>query len=157
MATITATRAAPGFPLAGHGLSGNLKVAWGSVTVSVDPAPDDVFEMCKVPNGATVLGGYVQAGDLDSNATETLDIDIGWAANGDEIADPDGFGNLGIWVGDAVAGVRPEVGNHLPLGGVLFTAGPKTFNAETVITATVVDDAATLTAGPLTVVVFYVV
>jgi hypothetical protein len=156
MAVITATRAAAGFPVSGHGFASNMKVAWGTVTVSADPAPNDYYEMCKVPRGATVLGGYLQAGDIDTDASETLDVDVGWLANGDEVADLDGFGNFGILIGDAVALVRPEVGSYLPLGGVLFTAGPKTFNAETTIVANVIDDAATLTAGPLTVVVFYV-
>lgn len=155
MATYTADAAASTAPVYGTGPAGNLKVAYGSLTLSTTLAQNDVINVCKLPAGAVVLGGYVQAADLDTG-TEALDIDIGWLANDDEAADPDGFGNLGVWTGDAVAGIKPEVGNYFPLGGVLFTAGPKAFTAETTISMDVNAAAGTYTAGILTVVIFYV-
>ena len=122
MATFTATRAAAGFPVFEAHQSGLLCVAWGTITVAAAPADGDIYQMCRVPGGATILGGYVQADDLDTG-TEALDMDIGWAANGVESADPDGLGNLGTWTGDAVANLRPEAGNYFPLGGTLITEG----------------------------------
>jgi len=35
--------------------------------------------------------------------------------------------------GDAVTGIKPEAGIYYPLGGVLFSAGPKSFTNETIV------------------------
>jgi hypothetical protein len=80
---------------------------------------------------------------------------VGWAANGVDVADPDGFGNLGVQGTDTVAGIKPEAGYNYQFGGVLITDGPKTFAAETVIQVTTVATAATFAAGTLSVVVYY--
>lgn len=152
--TLTSTRAASTFPLSGPATAGVLQVAWGTYTLAANVEDGDIFEMCKIPAGATVVGGYVQAADLDTNATETLDMDIGWAATADEVADPDGFGNLGVWTGDASVHL-PVAGNWFPLAGVLQSAGPKTFSAEAMIQVEANAAAATGGTGVLTVVVFY--
>jgi len=55
-----------------------------------------------LPKGAVCIGGYFAAVDLDTG-TETLDIDIGIAANGVDSADPDFFANSGVLSGDAIA------------------------------------------------------
>jgi|DEB0MinimDraft_3_1074331.scaffolds.fasta_scaffold00186_6 hypothetical protein len=153
--TLTATRAASTFPVAGDGMAGNVKVAIGTYELAANVEDGDIFEMCKVPANAVVFNGRVYADDLDTNATETLDMDVGWAANGTDAADPDGFGNLGVWTGDAVAGVKPEVGINMPLGGVLMTAGAKKFSAETTIQVEANAAAATGGTGTLTVWVQY--
>lgn len=157
MTTFTATRAAATFPVAGMGGAGNLKAAYGVIEVAVNPVASDVYEMCRIPKGAIVVGGVIRSDDLDTNATETLDLDIGWAANGVDAADPDGFGNLGVMGTDTVAGVKPEAGYNYGFGGVLITDGPKAFAAETVITVNTVATAATFAAGTLSVVVYYIV
>lgn len=154
MATLTGTRGADGVAVGGFGDGCNLKVAWGSYTFAANPTAADVVRLCWLPKGARVLGGYVQAADIDTG-TEALDIDIGWEANGSESADPDGFGNLGVWSGDAVTDVRPEVGIYYPLGGVLLTTGPQLFNEKTRIIATVNTAANAGGTGIMTVVVFY--
>lgn len=156
MATLTGTRGTPTFPIGGFGDSSNLKVAWGSYTFAVNPTAADIVNLCWVPKNARVLGGYVQAKDLDTG-TEALDIDIGWLANGSDAADPDGFGNLGTWTGDAITDLRPEVGIYYPLGGVLFTTGPQKFAEDTVIAATVNTPANATGTGIMTAVVFYVI
>lgn len=157
MATLTSVRAKTGFPVAAIGDAGNMKVAYASYTLAANPSAADIIEMCKLPAGAVVLGGWLRATDLDSNATETLDIDIGWKANADEVADPDGFGNLGVSQGDALAEYKPVAGIVIPFQGVLLTAGLKKFTAETVIQLTVNAGAATGGTGVVTVVVEYVV
>lgn len=130
--TLTAARAAAAFSKAipTHGLSGNVKVAWGTYDLAANVEDGDIFEMCWVPAGATVFGGWVIGEDIDTG-TETLDIDVGWAANADEIADPDGFGNMGVLTGDAFG--SSEVGVTAFLGGVLRADGPKTFTAKTLL------------------------
>lgn len=133
MATLTAARAAANFPVAGHGFGGNLKVAWGSYDLAVNPSAADIIQFCRLPAFATVVGGVFYGADIDTG-TEALDIDIGWADNGVDVADPDGFGNFGVITGDVVTGLMPVAGIWLPLQGVLLTAGPKTFGAnETII------------------------
>ena len=84
---------------------------------------------------------------------QAWDADFGWAANGDEIADPDGFGNFGVLTGDAFG--SSEVGVFAPLGGVLRSAGPKTFNAETLLQLEVNTAANAGGTGRVTAIVFY--
>lgn len=157
MATSTATRAASTFPVFQATGSGILCCAYGTIEVTANPTAADVFNMCKIPAGAVVVGGQVFSDDLDTNATETLDLDVGWAANGTEAADSDGFGNLGVMGTDTVAGIKPEAGYNYQFGGKLITDGPQTFTAQTTITVTCVATAATFAAGTLSVVVYYVV
>lgn len=154
MATLTATRAAATFPVASSSAAGILQVAWGTYTLATNPTANDIIQMCRVPAGATVIGGYLQAADLDTNATETIDIDVGWAAYGSEVADPDGFGNFGVQTGDASVHL-PVAGIYLPLAGVLQSAGPKNFTDEAVIQVTAIATAATGGTGVVTLVVFY--
>lgn len=162
MATFTSTRAADTFPVYDPSAGGNGMVcaAWGTIEVTANPADGDIYEMCKVPAGATILGGHVYADDLDTG-TEALDMDVGWAGNGGsgtyDSADPDGLGNLGTWTGDAVTGVKPEVGVYFPLGGNLLNGDFPTFTNETTIQIEANTAANSFTAGALSLVVYYTV
>jgi len=153
--TLTATRAATGFPVAGPGPAGNLKVAWGTYPIAANVEDGDIFEMCKIPANSTVIGGCVYADPLDTHATPTLDMDVGWAANGTEAADADGFGNLGVWDDTAVTGYKITTGHILPFQNLIMTAGPQSFSEETTIQVEANAAAATFAAGDLTVVVYY--
>lgn len=152
--TLTATRAATGFPVAGEGLAGSMMVATGTYELAENVEDGDIFEMCKVPANAVVVGGWIMGDDLDTG-TETLDMDAGWASNGTDVADPDGFGNLGVWTGDAITGLKPVAGIYYPLQGVLFADGPKKFSAETTIQIEANAAAATGGTGTLSIVVLY--
>jgi hypothetical protein len=154
MATTTNARATSTFP-AHTGGAGRLLVAWGEYDWTAEQAAADIWNACKVPAGATVLGGFLRCSDMDSNASETIDFDVGYAANGAVVADPDAFGNFGVQTGDAITEHLPEGGVLLPLHGTLAT-GVVTFTRDTVITLTFVDDAATFAAGTTTLVVWYV-
>jgi hypothetical protein len=154
MATVSAARASSLAPVPGHGFGGNLKVAWGTYTHASNLAAATIIEYCRIPKGATVVGGYWSATDLDTDATEEINIDIGWAGNGVDVADPDGFGDLGVMTGDV--SVHLGVASiFMPLQGVIFATGPKTFGAETVLQAVVNVDAATGGTGQSTLVVYY--
>jgi hypothetical protein len=137
MATVTGARAASTFPAYSGLGAGNLCRAYGHYDYAAEPAASDVLELCRIPAGAVILGGFIRMGDMDSNATETLDFDVGTAA------DPDMLGNFGVNTGDAVVGYLPEGGILLPLHGLLATSGPITTSVETVIQVTFVDDPAT--------------
>jgi hypothetical protein len=151
MATVTGTRAASTFPAFQAIGSGILCAAYGHYDFAAEPAAADVLELCKVPKNAVVLGGFIRMADMDTNATETLDFDVGTSA------DTDAFGNFGVQTGDALAGYLPEGGILLPLHGTLATDGPYTASADTVIQVTFVDDPATFGEGNVTLVVYYVV
>lgn len=155
MATFTAARSSVDFPVFEASGAGILCRAFGSITVAANPVAADIYEMCRLPKGAIVTGGWFRVADIDTG-TETLDMNVGWAANGTEVADPDGLGNFGVLTGDAVTGYKPEVGTLLPLGGVLLTAGTQTFSAETLIQVTTVATANSFTAGVMSVLVDYI-
>ncbi len=134
---------------------GILNVAWATYNFTVNPTAADVVKMLKLPARSTVIGGYFYGPDLDTG-TDALDIDVGWAANGVEAADPDGFSNSGVLNGAAITNLKPETGIYRPLGGVLFSTGPQFFTAETDIQLTVVAPANAGGTGRLTLVVHFV-
>lgn len=156
MADFTALRAVASFPVFKPSGAGIMGCAFGTFTIAANPTAADIGSYCKVPRNAIVVGGEVYGDDIDTG-TEALDFDVGWLANDDEVADPDGFGNFGVITGDAVVGIKPEVSIWMPLGGVLRTAGPKTFTAETTIAVTFNVAANAGGTGQLTVVAHYLV
>lgn len=160
--TLTSTRAAATFPVFKATGSGVVCAAYGSYTIAAAVEDGDIFEMCKLPAGAVVLGGHLYSDDLDTG-TEALDMDIGWAANGGtgtyDAASPAGLGNLGTWTGDAfTAGNLSNVtGIHYPLGGVLLTGELPTFTRETTIQIEANTPGNAGHVGTMSVVVYYVV
>jgi hypothetical protein len=150
--TLTGTRAADSFPVAGHGLGGTLKAAYGSYAVAANVEDGDIFELCKLPAGAVVVGGAFYAGDIDTG-TETLDLDVGWAANGTESADPDGFVNGGVLTGDAITDLLAAGSNYRPFP---MATGPLTFTNETMVQVEANAAANVFAAGTISVVVYYV-
>lgn len=116
--TLTSTRASNTFPTFAPFGNGAVGVAYGEYNIAAAVEDGDIFEMCKVPAGAVIVGGFLYGADIDTG-TETLDMDIGWAANGGsgtwDAADPDGLGNLGTLTGDAFA-----AGNLSIAAGLLY-------------------------------------
>jgi hypothetical protein len=155
MATLTGSHAAASYPVGGAGQANVLHVAWGEYTLAANPSQNDVIEFCKVPAGATVIGGFLQGADIDTG-TEAFDLDIGWASNGTDNADTDGFGNFGVMDGDAVSQFRPVAGIYYPFVNIIQDSGHKKFAAETKIIGTVNAAANAGGTGLLKVVVFYV-
>lgn len=155
MATITGTRAASTFPVFQPMGTGLLSVAYGSYTLTANPTAADILKLCKLPAGAVVLAGWLRAQDIDTG-TGVLDIDVGWAANGAEAADPDGFGNFGALNGTAVTNYLPEGGILLPLHGTL-AAGPVSFTKETTVQCVFNVAANAGGTGTITVTVLYTV
>ena len=135
MATLSASQASSTKPVPKFPAAGVLHTVYGKYTLTANPSANDVIEFCRLPAGAVVVGGWFRGEDIDTG-TETLDIDIGWAANGGsgtyDAADSDGFGNFGVLDGDAVSQIKPEVSILYQLNGVL-KSGPVTFTRETVI------------------------
>lgn len=132
MATLVAAHAASTYPVPGAAAKGVMQLAWGSFNITTALSQNDVIQFCRVPANATVHDGWVIAADIDTG-TEAFDFDIGWLANGAENANTAGFLNSGVWTGDAITDLKPEVGVRFPFGGVLLTTGPQTFTKETII------------------------
>lgn len=153
MTTTTGTRAASTFPVFTPNGSGYLCAAYGSASIAANPSAADIFQLCKIPKGAVVVGGSFWTSDIDTG-TEALDIDVGWAGNGAEVADPDGLVNSGVLAGDAVTDVVASGNNFRPFP---MSAGPLTFTRNTTIQAVFNAPAATFAAGTIFVVVHYVV
>lgn len=156
MATLTGPKAASTAPVPGLPVPASQPgIAWGYYNFATAASAADVVNICKVPAGATVILGFVQGADIDTG-TESFDIDVGWAANGTDAADPDGFGNFGVLSGDVVAELKTVAGIWNPLGNVLQDSAFKTFAAETTITVTVTGAANAGGTGYIKVVLFYV-
>lgn len=131
----TGPRAAANFPVPGCPQSqGEMGVAWGYFNITTALGAGDTVRLCKLPAGATVIMGWLQAADIDTG-TEALDIDIGWEANGVDTADTDGFGNLGTLTGDAITDFKPVAGLLYPFANIIQDSAYKTFSAETYVTA----------------------
>lgn len=156
---------------AGVGLAGGLKVQHGYYTFDTTAVEDgDIRKLCKLPGKSMVVGGWLVAENIDSHGTETLDIDIGWADNGDGSATyvdsqsgvtytnmsagaaaADGLVNSGVLTADGVTGVVAAGLEYRPF---LFTK-PIYFSKETQIQAEVNAAAATMGGGTLGVYVLY--
>ncbi len=128
----------------------------------VNPTIADVVECGYLPPGATVVGGNIYAVDLDTG-TETLDIDMGWAANGgsltDDAADPDGLGNFGVWNGDAFAlgNLWNIAGQCWQLAGILAAGRFPKFSKKTKLQLVVNAVANATGTGKVCGVVYYIV
>jgi len=155
MATLTSPQALDTYPLAKPAIAGVVCASVGTLDIAANPTIGDIWQLCRVPAYVSVIGGMLYSGDLDTNAAETLNLSLGWAANGEDAASAAGLGAFGVMSADTVAGIKAENGYQYPFGGVIITNGPKTFNRETIIQATVVAAAATFAAGTICAVVYY--
>lgn len=151
--TLTGTRAAAGFPVFKPTGAGIVCAAYGSYSVAANVEDGDIWELCKLPAGAVVIGGAFWASDMDTG-TETLDIDVGWAGNGAEAASAAGFVNSGVLTGDVNTDLTPAGANYRPFN---MSAGPITFTRETTVQAEANAAANAFAAGTIYVVVYYVV
>lgn len=150
---VASTRSASTFPVPGTGI---LRVAHGTYEHATNLVATTTIDYVRLPKGAVLVGGWWGGDDLDTNATEEIDIDIGWAANGVDSADPDGLGNLGTLTGDASVHLG-AAGLWMPFQGVLLADGPITFGAETILQALINTDAATGGTGTTSMVAYFYV
>lgn len=167
--TLTATQGGDKIVPQGAGYAGNVKAAWGKYTITTAALEDgDIFEMCWLPPNALVLGGNFTVGDLDTG-TETVDIDVGWAANTGQAtyvdqngttwdnsgasASATGFVNSGVLTGDAITDLLAAGSNMRPFP---MATGPLLFTGKTQVQIEVNAAQATPAQGVATVVVYYV-
>lgn len=162
MTTFTATRGRGRVPAAGSGYGGNQLTLYGHINVAANPADGDIYQMVYTPKNFLCYKAEFIADDIDTG-TESLDMDLGWAANGGASetyrtragelytnaagsADPDGLINMGVLTGDAVTGVH--VGGVLRVG---LYGKPLFFSRETLIQVEANAAANSFTAGDMAV------
>lgn len=151
--TLTSSRAASTFPVFKALGAGLMCVAYGTYEIGAAVEDGDIFEMCKLPPGATVVGGWFLGDDIDTG-DEALDMDLGWAANGAEAADPDGLGNFGTLTGDPFA-----AGNVSIAAGLAYPILPTnlpSFTKETTIQLEANTASNAGHTGTVTVIIYYV-
>ena len=129
------------------GSNANLNVAWGTYEIGTALSAADTVTFFELPAGATVVGGWLLADDLDTG-TETLEIDVGDASSGTR------FLNSGVITGDAVTGIKPETGIFYPLFGTLKD-GPYTYSSATDIIGTITAAANAGGTGTISLVLLY--
>jgi hypothetical protein len=139
--TFTFDQAAAGYPLIS---SPNLMVARGTKTFAVAPVINDVWEMCKIPAGHTLLKMDLFGADLDTG-TEALEIDIGISGSTAKYLDS------GVITGDAITGIKPEAGIYLPI----YKALPEDLTVDTTILALVTAAPAGGGTGIISLVAYY--
>lgn len=156
-----------------HNFGGLVHSAVGEISVTANPADNDIYELVTIPAGALVIGAEFWVDDLDTG-TETLDIDFGWAANGGGsetyvAADgttytnafgtgtPAGFVNTGVLTGDAFTSAQPNTASGTFVASGAFTSGFKYASRETTIQAEANAAAATFAAGKISARVDYVI
>lgn len=169
MTTFSGPRAAVVGPA--DGLAGCVKIQHGAYTFGTTAlVVNDVYKLCKIPAKILVHGGYLVMDNIDSNATETIDIDIGWADNGGgsatytdtgsgEVytnmgagaANSAGFVNSGVLTADGVTGL---VAAGQEIRHFYFTK-PVYFSQETQVQGLVNAIAATMGGGVLGIYVNY--
>jgi len=85
MATYTSLQLTPPkYPVSGPGIGGRtLHAIQGDVTFTSAPALNDTFPLFDLHPNFRVMGGYIEASDMDTNGTPTITLDVGDAADPD--------------------------------------------------------------------------
>lgn len=170
MATVSTDQYSNAVP-AGHGLHMNVKAAFGKYTYAAAPSANDLANMFKLPKNCLVLWGFMATDDIDTG-TETLEIDVGFTANGGGAATlttSDGttwtnnnsgsasaaaFIDSGVLTGDTITDLLAGM-NWRPFQGI--KTGPMFFSEETVCQAKITAAAHATGTGTVYVCAFYVV
>lgn len=101
-----------------NGLASAVQSIYFDLDITTVFVANDTIDVGYLPKGAVPIGGYVAAVDIDTG-TESLDLDLGIAANGVDAADPDYFMNGGLFSGDAIATdfILTNAANYRPITG----------------------------------------
>ena len=146
--TLEAARASP--IGGGHGLQGVLRAKRFEVAVSRALALNDVINFGYMPKGARVIDYFVDSTDLDTGGP-TITLDIGHAANSQQIADPDRFF-------DATTVAQAAANSPFRGPGATYPATGRGFKflEDTLITGLVAAAATTPASGTIVLTFLYV-
>jgi hypothetical protein len=168
MATITTTQASPSKQANSSGWSGQIQKAVGVSEVSAIAVLGDKIELCKLPKGAVITGGWLKGDKLDSNgsgsalASVNIGVDCAVKAFSDRTsvsAASTSIALLSTWsIGPdagAITGYQAAGVRNVPLGGLLSTMGPLETQDECKVYLTWSSSILALTTGTLIVEVDY--
>ena len=127
-------------PIAVHGERKGVQMARATVSCAAPPTITDTFSFFHLPAGARVVGGFLSATDMDANVAPTLTFNIGDAASPSRLFQ-------GAHVGQA--GTATTV---LAPGALDYQ-----YPVKTLVSGTVLNNAASGVPGSLTLCVLYVV
>lgn len=127
-------------PAASHGFGANVKALVRTVTCSSAPTTSDTLEFGYLPSGATVIGGYIEASDMDTNGTPALTLHVGDSGDADR------------YFASSTVGQAGTASTSAAVAGLGYTT-----TAKTLVTGTAGVDPATGAAGTVTVCILYVV
>lgn len=140
MATYSSTNYSNNVPAASHGLSGNVKTAYASVSCTAAPSTSDTLNFFYLPAGARVVGGWLKASDMDTNGSPTLTLNIGDSGDADRLFAASTVGQAGT------------ASNTFAATGILYQ-----YASKTLITGVANANAATGAAGTVELCLHYVV
>lgn len=168
MATIVTTQAGRGRQPASSGWAGSKQTAIGISEVSAVAVLGDKIELCKLPKGAVVTGGWLKGDKLDSTGSGSAlaSINIGVDCAVKSVADRTSVSTastsialLSNWsVGPdaaAVATFQPVGVRNIPLGGLLALLGPLEMQDDCKVYLTWGSSILALTTGTLWIEVDY--
>lgn len=127
-------------PIAVHGERKGVQMARATVTCTAPPTITDTFSFFHLPAGARVVGGYLSATDMDANVAPTLTLNVGDASAPSRLFQGANVGQSG----GTTTGFAP--------GALDFQ-----YPVKTLVTGSVLNNAAAGTPGSLTLCVLYVV
>jgi len=110
--------------------------------LTANPSAADILVMLQIPAGFKVVDGWMIATDIDTNATETLEMDIGISG------DTTKFLNSGALNGDVITNFSTVASIRMPFE---TSDLPYTPTSATDLIITFVAAAATFTAGTVSV------
>lgn len=139
MATYSATNYA-NKPALQHGLAGNVKVAYASVTCGSAPSTSDTLNFFYLPAGARVVLAVLEASDMDTAGSPTITLNIGDSGDADRL-----FAASTVAQAGTVSSAIAATGAHYQ------------YTSETLITGVANANATTGTSGTVELTVFYVV
>lgn len=159
MTVFKAVRSTENFPISSPSIAGVMCCSYGIIhfPLSNHPQTGDIIEMCRIPAGATIIGGRLCSGQLDQESLAEFEFDMGWADNGVEPASSDGLGNLGEAVAPPFACYKFEEGYMMPLQGDFMRDGPLTFTNKTIIQVTIIAGANNPIAGNMSMMVYFTI
>ena len=124
----------------GHGLGGNLKASYGEVAFSGTITTADSAALLNLPVGAIVMGGFIEADDLDTSGSPTITLNVGDAGDADRYFAASTVAQTGV------------AGTALAVTGL----GCTVTEGNTAVRIAVAANAATSAAGNVRVGLFYI-
>lgn len=135
-----ATYSATGYdaPPKGHGLKAAVYAFKATVTCTAAPSTSDTLNFGYLPKGATIIGGYIEASDMDTNGTPTLTLNIGDSGDADR------------YFAASTVGQTGTASTSAAVAGLGYTT-----TADTLVTGVAAANAATGAAGTVAVTLLY--